>query len=78
MRPSDPGWPSKAAWKRLNDAVGGNLIPVDFPIKACTTSLQSADCKALFANLKDPYYIGDTPGITQTLGWVDAWITKPT
>ena len=30
-RPSDPAWPSKAAWKRLNEAVGGNLIPVNFP-----------------------------------------------
>ena len=77
MRPSDPGWPSKEEWKRLSQAVGGNLIPVDFPIKACGSSSQSADCKTLFANLKNPYYIGDSPGITQTLGWVDAWATKP-
>ena len=41
------------------------------------SSSQSADCKTLFANLKNPYYIGDSPGITQTLGWVDAWATKP-
>jgi FAD/FMN-containing dehydrogenase len=38
---------------------------------------QSSDCKILFANLENPYYIGDNPGITQTLGWVDAWATKP-
>jgi FAD/FMN-containing dehydrogenase len=77
VRPSDPGWPSNAAWKRLNDAVGGSLIQVDFPVNACTSSPQSADCKTLFANVKNPYYIGDNPGITQTLGWVDAWTTKP-
>src|SRR5579863_306458 len=82
VRPSDAAWPSAAAWKRLNDAVGGNLIPVEFPISACVSSsqrpeMQSADCKTLFANLKNPYYIGDSPGITQTLGWVDAWATKP-
>jgi FAD/FMN-containing dehydrogenase len=77
VRPSDPHWPSKEAWKRLNDAVGGNLIQVDFPIDACLSSSQSADCKALFANVKNPYYIGDNPGITQTLGWVDGWTTKP-
>ena len=77
VRPSDPDWPSKEAWKRLNDAVGGNLIQVDFPMNACLSSSQSADCKALFANLKNPYYIGDNPGVTQTLGWVDAWATKP-
>ena len=77
VRPSEPGWPSKEAWKRLNDAVSGNLFPVDFPINTCLASPQSADCKALFANLKNPYFIGDTPGLTQTLGWVDAWTTKP-
>ena len=36
-----------------------------------------AECKTLFENLKNPYYIGDQPGLTQTLGWVDAWATKP-
>jgi len=77
LRRSDPRWPSKEAWKRLNDAVGGNLIPVDFPINACTSSPESAACKALFANLKNPYYIGDNPAVTQTLGWVDAWATQP-
>jgi FAD/FMN-containing dehydrogenase len=77
VRPSDPGWPSKEAWKRLNNAVDGNLIPVDFPIKAGVSSSDSVDCKTLFTNLKNPYYIGDHPGVTQTLGWVDAWTTKP-
>ena len=77
VRPSDAAWPSKESWKRLNDAVGGNLIPVDFPLNACTAAGQTADCKTLFANLKNPYYIGDSPGVTQTLGWVDAWATKP-
>jgi FAD/FMN-containing dehydrogenase len=77
VRPSDPGWPSKQLWSRLNDDVGGNLIPVDFPLNACMSSADNADCKALFANIKNPYFIGDSPGITQTLGWVDAWTTKP-
>src|SRR6202034_1543335 len=77
VRPSDPGWPSPESWRRLNDAVGGNLLSVDFPIKACVAAGESAECKALSSNLKNPYYIGDTPGLTQTLGWVDAWVTKP-
>ncbi len=77
LRPSDAGWPSKKAWKELKDAVGGNLIPVDFPITACRSGLDSAECKKLFENLKNPYYIGDQPGLTETLGWIDAWSTKP-
>ncbi len=76
-RPSDAGWPSQAAWQRLKDAVGGNLIPIDFPLAACQTAPGSAECKTLFENLRNPYYIGNHPGLTQTLGWIDAWTTKP-
>jgi FAD/FMN-containing dehydrogenase len=65
-RPSDATWPSQSAWKQLNEAVGGNLIPVDFPVS-----------KLLEENIRNPYYIGDQPGLTETLGWVDAWATKP-
>jgi len=76
-RPSDANWPSPAAWKRLNDEVDGNLIPVEFPIDACVKDRGSASCQNLFNNIHNPYYIGDQPGLTQTLGWVDAWVSKP-
>lgn len=76
-RPSDPDWPPQAAWKRLNEEVDGNLIPVEFPIEACIKEVDGAACKSLIANIKNPYYIGEQPGLTQTLGWVDAWFTKP-
>src|SRR5882757_5219724 len=75
LRPSDPSWPSPSAWKQLNDAVGGNLIPVNFPL----SELETEDAAKLLSgsDIKNPYYIGDQPGLTQTLGWVDAWTTKP-
>ena len=76
-RPSDANWPSQAAWKRLNDEVDGNLIPVEFPIEACVKDTASAGCQNLLDNIHNPYYIGDQPGLTQTLGWVDAWVSKP-
>ena len=76
-RPSDADWPSKAAWKRLNDEVDGNLIPVEFPIEACMKDAESAACRNLIASVKNPYFVGDQPGLTQTLGWVDAWFTRP-
>ena len=76
-RPSDADWPSKIAWKRLNDEVDGNLIPVEFPIDACIKDADGTECKNLIADIKNPYFVGDHPGLTQTLGWVDAWFTKP-
>jgi FAD/FMN-containing dehydrogenase len=77
VRPSDAAWPSQAAWKQLNEAVGGNLIPVQFPISILKSDPDSTAAKTLLANLKNPYYVGEQPGLTETLGWVDAWATKP-
>ena len=76
-RPSDANWPSQAAWKRLSDEVDGNLIPVEFPIEACVKDTGSAGCQNLISSIHNPYYIGDQPGMTETLGWVDAWVSKP-
>jgi FAD binding domain/Berberine and berberine like len=71
-------WPSQADWKRLNDAVGGNLIPVDFPLSLLKGDPDGIASKLLLSeNLRNPYYVGDQPGLTQTLGWVDAWATRP-
>jgi FAD/FMN-containing dehydrogenase len=76
-RPSDLGWPSKAAWKQLNEAIGGNLIAVNFPLSVPKTDPNGDAAKLLWEQLKSPYYIGDQAGLTQTLGWVDAWATNP-
>jgi len=76
-RPSDAAWPSQADWKRLNDAVGRNLIRVDSPISVLGTDADGAAAKELAANLKNPYYIGEQPGLTQSCGWLDAWASKP-
>jgi hypothetical protein len=76
-RPSDAAWPSQAAWKQLKDAVGGNLLPVNFPLSLLKTDPEGAAAKRLLEDLKNPYYLGEQPGLTQTLGWVDAWATNP-
>ncbi|HYL58661.1 MAG TPA: FAD-binding protein, partial [Candidatus Acidoferrales bacterium] len=76
-RPSDAAWPSPSAWKQLNDAVGGNLIPVEFPLAKLKSDPDGADAKRLLENIRNPYFVGDQPGLTETLGWLDAWATKP-
>jgi len=52
-------------------------MPVQFPLANCESDSSSASCKDLLKNLHNPYYIGDQPGLTQTLGWANAWTTKP-
>src|SRR5688572_16172090 len=65
VRPGDPAWPSAASWARLNREVGGRLIKVEFPLAACQNAPTSAACSEIFRKLKNPYFIGDQPGLTQ-------------
>ena len=77
VRPGDPAWPSEAMWEELNRRVGGRLIKVRSPLDACVSAAPDANCVQVFKQLKNPYYLGDEPGLTQTLGWADAWTSRP-
>lgn len=77
VRPEDAAWPDANAWESLNRQTGGSLTKVHFPLAECVSDPASASCDKLFQDLRNPYFIGDEPGLTQTLGWVDAWTVKP-
>jgi FAD/FMN-containing dehydrogenase len=77
VRPGDAAWPTPAQWQQLAQQVGDALIPIRSPWSACTASRDEAACAALFKSLKNPYFLGDEVGLTQTLGWVDAWTSRP-
>ena len=73
VRPTDAAWPSEASWRGLNDAVGGNLLPVQPLLAGCAGASESAGCAELLKNLRNPFYLGDQPAGTQVSGWLDAW-----
>jgi FAD/FMN-containing dehydrogenase len=77
VRPTDPGWPSPARWAELDRQVGGQLIRVRSPLAACVENRESAPCAELAEQLANPYYLGDEVGLTQSLGWIDAWTSQP-
>ncbi len=77
VRPGDPGWPSADQWAQLGRAVGGRLTKLSAPMTPCRAAPTGATCTELFAALKNPYFLGDTIELTQTLGWVDAWTSMP-
>src|ERR1700716_646232 len=54
----------------------GQLLQVRSPLAQCSDPAAPA-CTQLFKELKNPYYLGDEVGLTQTLGWVDAWTSQP-
>src|SRR6516162_6699915 len=77
VRPGDAAWPSEESWNKLGRAVEGRLIKVNSPLSACREAPESPACAEVFKSLKNPYYIGDQVGLTQTSGWVGAWTSRP-
>ena len=77
VRPGDPDWPSPDSWEALNREVHGRLIRVESPLDICREYPASEECAELFRSLKNPYFIGDHPALTQTSGWLDAWTSSP-
>src|SRR6266511_4195213 len=77
VRPGDTSWPSEADWNKLRQTLEGRLIKVESPLAACQKEPNGASCQEVLKRLTNPYYIGDQPGLTQTSGWVDAWISAP-
>jgi FAD/FMN-containing dehydrogenase len=77
VRPADPEWPSEARWNRLNQEVRDRLVKVQSPLTACLEAPLGPTCAQVFKELKNPYYLGDEVGLTQTLGWVGAWTSRP-
>ncbi len=77
VRPSEPGWPSAAQWQELNAKVGGQLSAVTSPLDVCRDGADRAACDAVFKGFKNPYFIRDNVALTQTTGYADAWVSKP-
>jgi FAD/FMN-containing dehydrogenase len=77
VRPGDATWPSQESWNRLNRLVEGRLIKVESPLSLCREAPDSRPSQEVFRALRNPYYVGDHPGLTQTSGWVDAWTSLP-
>src|SRR5579875_1713048 len=76
-RPNDPRWPTATKWDALRRQVEGNLIARPSPLDTCRSDPAGQACAELFRELKNPYFIGDNPALTQTCGWIDAWTAQP-
>ncbi|MBC7988864.1 MAG: FAD-binding oxidoreductase [Luteimonas sp.] len=77
VRPGDPAWPAAARWDTLKRNVGGRLLKLESPFANCGTTPTGAPCSEALKQLKNPFFIGDQPALTQTSGWADAWTSQP-
>lgn len=74
VRPGEPGWPTAAQWQALADDMQGKVFQVPDPFAGCEQSAQA--CNDILKNFENPFFIQDTPGATQSSGWVDAWTSR--
>ncbi len=71
IRPGDRGWPSPSEWGKLNKRVEGRLVVPRSPLGCLPEG-----CGGALEALKNPFYIGDEVGLTETSGWIDAWTSQ--
>jgi len=69
-------WPSQPDWDQLREQVGGRLFTVDSPVKDAIARPGSAAAAGAIEKMKNPFYIADHPGATQSTGWLDSWKTE--
>ena len=62
-------------WASLTRQLGDRLFAIRSPLAECA-SARGAGADHLFAQIKNPYYLGDEPALTQTLGWTGAWTSR--
>lgn len=62
-------------WSPLSKQLGNRLLDVRSPLEELQR--RQADPAILFERLKNPYWIGDEPALTQTLGLIDGWTSRP-
>ncbi len=74
VRPGDAAWPSPEDWAALGLRVGGTLIrPVSpFAPEAGHAAAAEAD-----QQLRNPFFLGEHPALTQCSGWAEAWTATP-
>lgn len=77
IRPGDPAWPSVTQWESLQQLLTGRLIKLASPLSACTHAPDGQACRKALGYLNNAFYIGDEPALSQTSGWVDAWMSQP-
>lgn len=62
-------------WAMLGRTLGNRLVKIASPLEACAKAGGSG-AASLFKQLKNPYFLGDDPALTQSLGWTDAWTSR--
>jgi FAD/FMN-containing dehydrogenase len=71
--PGKPCWPTQADWQRFGASLHGKLEQPLSPLAPCRSDAAGEACAAAIRNSKNPFYLQDQAGGTQSTGWLGAW-----
>ncbi len=71
--PDKPCWPTEADWQRFGANLHGRLEQPQSPLAPCRTDAAGEACATAIRNSKNPFYLQDQAGGTQSTGWLGAW-----
>jgi FAD/FMN-containing dehydrogenase len=71
--PDKPCWPPQAEWQRFGASLRGKLEQPQSPLAPCRSDAAGEACAAAIRNSKNPFYLQDQAGGTQSTGWLGAW-----
>jgi FAD/FMN-containing dehydrogenase len=72
-KPGQPCWPSATQWQRFGATLHGKLEQPRSPLDPCTSDMAGEACAAALRNVRNPFYLQDQAGGTQSTGWLGAW-----
>ncbi len=71
--PDKPCWPSQAEWQAFGTSLHGKLEQPESPLAPCRSDAAGDACAGAIRNSKNPFYLQDQAGGTQSTGWLGAW-----
>jgi len=71
--PDKPCWPSQAEWQAFGTSLHGKLEQPESPLAPCRSDAAGEACARAIRNSKNPFYLQDQAGGTQSTGWLGAW-----
>ncbi len=76
-KPGETCWPTEDDWRQLQGSLTGRLEESPSPLAPCMADADGGACATVLARMKNPFFLQDQPGATESLGWLGAWTATP-
>src|SRR5919201_3324595 len=71
--PEKPCWPTRDDWQSFAATLHGKLEQPQSPLAPCRSDAAGEACASALRSSRNPFYLQDQPGGTESTGWLGAW-----